>query len=157
MPCYFLARYASHYLCVFCTSHCSTFLLLTFILLFFLDVLQLGIWREANSLADPSLRKIIPDLVNLQLESRASTTVQKYRSGWLKWRGWAASKIGVQVIPAKPLHIALFISELTKISVRNNTGISPIQSVVYSIQWGHNLAGIEECPTSHPHTLLSHP
>jgi len=103
-----------------------------FILLFFLDVLQFGIWREANSLADPSLRKIVPDLV--QLESRAPATLQKYRSGWLKRRGWAASKIGVQVIPAEPLHIALFISGLTKISVRNNTGISPIESVVYSIQ-----------------------
>ena len=64
------------------------------------------------------MRKIDPDLVNLQLESRAPATVQKYKSGWLKWRGWAASKIGVQVIPAKPLHIALFISELTKISVK---------------------------------------
>ena len=84
-------------------------------LLLFHDVLQFGIWREANSLADPSLRKIVPDLVKLQLESRAPATVQKYRSGWLKWRGWAASKIGVQVIPAKPLHIALFVSELTKI------------------------------------------
>ena len=113
-------------------SRCSTFLLLTFILLFFLDVLQFGIWREANSLADPSLRKIVSDLV--QLESRAPATVQKYRSVWLKRRGWAASRIGVQVIPAKPLHIALFISGLTKISVRNNTGISPIESVVYSIQ-----------------------
>ena len=48
------------------------------------------------------------------------------------------------------MHAALFISELTKISVTSNTGISPIESVVYSIQWGHNLAGIEECPTSHP-------
>jgi len=78
VPCYFLARYASHYLSVFRMSRCSTFLLLTFILLFFLDVLQFGIWREANSLADPSLGKIVPDLVNLQLESRAPATVQKY-------------------------------------------------------------------------------
>ena len=131
----------------FVFSRCSTFLLLTFILLFFLDVLQFGIWREANSLADLSLRKIVPDLVNLQLESRAPATVQKYRSAGVA--GQLPAKIGVQVIPAKPLHIALFISELTKISVRNNTGISPIESVIYSIQWGHNLAGIEECPTSH--------
>ena len=88
--------------------------------------------------------------------SRAPASVQKYRSVWLKWRDWAASKISIQVIPVKPLHIALFISELTKISVRNNTGISPIESVVYSIQWGHNLAGLEECPTSHP-TPCCHP
>ena len=124
---------------------------LSCLLLFsFLDVLQSGIWPEANSLSDPSLRRIVPDLLDLQLESKAPSTLQKYRSGWLKWRDWAASKIGVQVIPAKPLHIALFISELVKNSVKNDTGISPIECVVYSIRWGHNLAGIEECPTSHP-------
>ena len=76
--------------------------------------------------------------------------MQKYRSGWLKWRPWAASKIGVQIIPAKPLHVALFISELTVISVNNNTGISSIESVLYGIKWAHSLAGIVECSTSHP-------
>ena len=76
--------------------------------------------------------------------------MQKYRSGWLKWRQWAAPKIGVQVIPAKPLHVALFISELTVISVSNNTGISSIESVLYGIKWAHSLARIVECPTSHP-------
>ena len=83
----------------------------------------MGIWREANSLVDPSLRKLIPNLLHLQLESRAPSALQKYRSGWLKWRQWAASKIGIQAIPAKPLHVMLFISKLTVISVSNNTGI----------------------------------
>ena len=75
--------------------------------------------------------------------------MQKYSSGWLKCRQWAASKIGVQVIPAKPLYVALFVSELTEISVSNNTGISSIESVnvLYGIKWGHNLAGIVESPT----------
>ena len=112
--------------------------------------LQSGIWREANSLVDPSLRRLVPNLLHLQLDSKAPSTVQKYRFGWLKWRQWAASKIGVQVIPAKPLHVALFISELTVISVSNNTGISSIESVLYGIKWGHSLAGIVDCPTSHP-------
>ena len=138
--------------CLYCVSPflCySTFFLLTFIL-FLVDVLQSGIWREANSLVDPSLRRLCPNLLRLQLESRAPSTVQKYRSGWLKWSQWAASKIGVQVIPAKPLHVALFISELTVISVSNNTGISSIESVLYGIKWGHSLAWIVDCPTSHP-------
>ena len=126
----------------------SPFFLFSFVL--FLDVLQSEIWREANSLTDESLRKLVPDLLHLQFESKAPSTVQKYKSGWIRWRKWTESKIGVQVIPAKPLHIALFISELTAISVSNNTGISPIESVVYSIKWGHSLAGIVECPTSHP-------
>ena len=129
----------------------SSFFLLTFILFYcLLDVLQSGIWREANSLVDPSLRRLVPNLLHLQLESKAPSTVQKYRSGWLKWSHWAASEIGVRVIPAKPLHVALFISELTVISVGNYTGISSIESVLYGIKWGHSLAGIVDCPTSHP-------
>ena len=47
------------------------------------------------------------------------------------------------------MHVALFISELTVISVSNNTGISSIESVLYGIKWGHSLAGIVDCPTSH--------
>ena len=125
-------------------------LLLFYFIFILVDVLQSGIWREANSLVDPSLGGLVPSLLHLQLESKAPSTVQKYRSGWLKWRQWAASKIGVQVIPAKPLHVALFISELTVISISNNTGISCIESVVYGIKWGQSLAGIVDCPTSHP-------
>ena len=37
-------------------------------------------------------------------------------------------KIGIPLIPAKPLHIALFITELTKICVENNMGVSPIEA-----------------------------
>ena len=98
----------------------------------------------------PCARKLVPDLLHLQFESKAPSTVQKYRSGWIRWREWADSKFGVPVIPAKPLHIALFISELTAVSISNNTGISPIESVVYGIKWGHSLASIVECPTGHP-------
>ena len=72
--------------------------------------------------------------MHLQLDSRAPSTVQKYRSGWLKWRQWAVPKTGVPVISAKSLHVALFISELTVISVSNNTGISSIESVLYGIK-----------------------
>ena len=40
-------------------------------------------------------------------------------------------KIGIPLIPAKPLHIALFITELTKICVENNMGVSPIEAALY--------------------------
>jgi len=125
-------------------------LLLFYFILFLVDVLQSGIWHDANSLVNPSLHRLVPNLLHLQLESRAPSTVQKYRCGWLKWRQCAASKIGIQVIPEKPLHVALFISELTAVLVSNNTGISSIESVLYHIKWGHSLAGKVECPTSHP-------
>ena len=44
----------------------------------------------------------------------------------------------------------MHVSELTVISVSNNTGISSIESVPYGIKWGHSLAGIVDGPTSHP-------
>ena len=49
-----------------------------------------GIWNEVAVLEDPSLRSLVPDLLDLQMESRASSTVTKYKSGWLKWRAFAS-------------------------------------------------------------------
>ena len=117
---------------------------------FLSDALRSQIWLEAASLSDSSLSDMIPGLIDLQLEARAPSTVLKYKSGWLRWREWALSKIGVPVIPGKPLHIALFISELAKRSSENNIGVSSIESAVYAIKWGHAMAGIEACPVSHP-------
>ena len=93
---------------------------------------------------------MVPGLIDLQLHAKAPSTVLKYKSGWLRWREWALSKIGVPVIQAKLLHIALFISELAKRSSENNIGVSSIKSAVYAIKWGHAMAGIEACPVSHP-------
>ena len=54
------------------------------------------------------------------------------------------------VIPAKPLHIALFITQLTNICLANNTGVSPIKAVVYDINWAHSMTGLEICSANHP-------
>ena len=116
----------------------------------FSDVLISGIWRDASDLEDPSLRRLVPDLLDLQLGSRAPSALAKYKSGWLRWRAWASSKIGVPVIPAKPLHIALFISELASICVANSTGVSSVEAVVYGIKWAHSMTGLDICPVSHP-------
>ena len=60
---------ASHFLFVLCISFLcySTFffcLLLFYFILFLVDVLQSGIWRDANSLVDPSLRRLVPNLLH---------------------------------------------------------------------------------------------
>ena len=41
----------------------------------FSDVLMYGIWNEVAVLEDPSLRSLVPDLLDLQMGSRASSTV----------------------------------------------------------------------------------
>ena len=112
-------------------------------------MLQTGIWRDPTALTDPSLTSEIPALLDLVTFQSTLHLTKVYGTGWSRWRNWATSKIGVPVIPAKPLHVALFVSELHKASVANNTGFSTIQSVIYSIKWAHNLAGIEDCPTGH--------
>ena len=114
-----------------------------------------GIWNEVAVLEDPSLRSLVPDLLDLQMGSRASSTVTKYKSGWLRWRAWACSKIGVWVIPAKPLHIAFFITELTNNCLASNTGVSSVEAVVYGIKWAHSMAGLVSCPVSHPLVKLA--
>ncbi|PFX31643.1 hypothetical protein AWC38_SpisGene3542 [Stylophora pistillata] len=114
------------------------------------DVLSSGIWLEAASLSDSSLSEMVPGLIDLQLDAKAPSTVLKYKSGWLRWRRWALSKLGVLVVPTKPLHIALFISELAKRSSENSFGVSPVESAIYANKWGHAMAGIEACPVSHP-------
>ena len=114
------------------------------------DVFQVGIWREAPSLEDPLLQSLLPDLLDLQLESKAISTLSKYNNGWSRWRRWPSSKMGVSVIPAKPLHIALFITDLCQTAIQKGTGISSIEGLLYSIRWAHKLAGVERCPTDHP-------
>ncbi|CAH3115652.1 unnamed protein product [Porites lobata] len=141
-PFFTVAQNSECWLC----ANCLIFTIFSFLS----DVLSSGIWLEAASLSDSSLSDMVPGLINLQLDAKAPSTVLKYKSGWLRWREWALSKIGVPVIPAKPLHIALFISELAKRSSENNIGVSSIESAVYAIKWGHAMAGFEACPVSHP-------
>lgn len=96
------------------------------------STLRCAVWFQASSICNSVLKGLHP------------------QSGWLRWCEWSSSKIGVPVIPAKLLHIALFISELTKGSVVNDNGSSYVKSVLYGIKWGHTIAGIEACPISHP-------
>ena len=58
--------------------------------------------------------------------------------------------MGVPVIPAKPLHIALYITDLCQEALRKGNGTSSIEGLFYSICWAHKLAGIECCLTDHP-------
>ena len=101
-------------------------------------------------MVDCSLVKLLPNLFDLQLNARAPSTARKYQSYWLKWRTWASSKCGVSVLPADPLHVALFLTDLAYVAVEKGTGISSLDAVTYSIAWVHKLAGLEVRPTEHP-------
>ena len=55
------------------------------------DVLSSGNWLKAASLSD-SLSDMVPGLIDLQLDTKAPSTVLKYKPGWLRWREWALFK-----------------------------------------------------------------
>ena len=57
---------------------------------------------------------------------------------------------GVSVIPAKPLHIAFFITELTNNCLASNMGVSSVEAVVHGVKWAHQLAGLVLCPVTQP-------
>lgn len=68
-----------------------------------------------SGLRQPS--PFVPSLTHLQLGSKAPSTVAKYKSGWLA--GWAASKVGVLVILARPLHIGPLCNGAEDVCIKN--------------------------------------
>ena len=94
---------------------------------FLTDILQTNSWISLRALDDISLKNLVPNMMELQLGARASSTVRKYRAAWLKWRTWALSKTDVPVIPAQPAHVALFITELANTARVKGLGFSTLE------------------------------
>ena len=92
---------------------------------------------------------MVPRLVDIVLESSTANTTYKYSNGWQRWKAWAHSKLGVPVLLAVPLQVALYLTELVERPQLEGHSASVIESALYSIQWGHRLAGMES-PTIHP-------
>ena len=113
------------------------------------DVIQVGVWKEANKLCDPALSARVPQLLDLVIALNAPSTATKYSYGWNRWSRWAQSKRGVHFIPACPLHVALYLLELTEDALQKNVGCSVIDSALYGIRWAHKVAGLES-PAQHP-------
>ena len=61
---------------------------------------------------------------------------------------------GVPLLPAQPLHVALYLLELTETAEQKNTGHSTIDSALFGIRWGHKMAGVES-PTQHPTVIAA--
>ena len=105
----------------------------------------LGLFQAdvCSSLEDPSLQLLVPQMVDLLVGSSALNTVQKSSSKWKKWQAWAKPKLGVSVLPAVPLQVALYLTEVTKEAVDHGHSVVVIEYTAYSIRWGHRMAGME--------------
>ena len=119
------------------------------LLQFLSDILETDSWLSLKTLVDPSLKNLVPNMMDLQLGARASSTVRKYRAAWLEWRTWALAKVDVPVIPVQPAHVALFITELANTARAKGLGFSTLESAGYGIAWTHKMGGLAESPTDH--------
>ena len=63
--------------------------------------------------------------------------------GWLRWRTWASQYSEVNVIPADPLYVALYMLDI----YQEARTAAPVNLAFYSISWAHKTAGVED-PTS---------
>ena len=59
------------------------------------------------------------------------------------------ASMGVSVLPAVLLQVALYLTELTKKAADHGHSVAVIESAAYSIRWGHRMAGVES-PSDHP-------
>ena len=118
---------------------------------FLTDILKTDSWISLKTLVDISLKNLEPNMMELQLGARASSTMRKYRAAWLKWRTWTLSKIDVPVIPAQPAHVALFIyNRACKHGKIKGLGFSTLGGAVYGIAWAHKMGGLNLSSTDHP-------
>ncbi|CAG2202531.1 unnamed protein product [Mytilus edulis] len=110
---------------------------------------QLQFWKlyisEVNAFESeinflpPALHTNVDVLVDLLSESKADSTVKTYHAGFIRWKKWAVHN-GISrcdILPAKSLHVALYLSSL----VQNSRTASPVISAFYSIQWAHHMIG----------------
>ncbi|VDI73972.1 Hypothetical predicted protein [Mytilus galloprovincialis] len=87
----------------------------------------------------PALHTNVDVLMDLLCESKADSTVKTYHAGFIRWKKWAVYN-GISrcdILPAKSLHVALYLSSL----VQNSHTASPVISAFYSIQWAHHMIG----------------
>jgi hypothetical protein len=72
-------------------------------------------------------------------DSRSDNTNVKYLSYFKKWENFIKEK-GGNSVPASPIHIALYLTDL----LDKMNSASVISATVYSIKWAHGLKGLPD-------------
>ena len=101
--------------------------------------------EDQHEIRDARLKAVVATLPSLLTTARRPNTVRKYSGGWLRWTRWAKNYPEVDVFPAKPLHLAAYLSVVSKEA--NSPG--PVETAFYSMKFAHNLLGADN-PADHP-------
>lgn len=103
------------------------------------DVLASDLWkfgfRELQCSSHlTSLAQGLPDVL---LASKAPATLDKYRSAWTGWKRWASRFPCIDVYPAKPFQVALYLKDV----LCSASSVALITSAVNGIRWAHQVTG----------------
>ena len=82
------------------------------------------------------LRSLADKMPHYVIQSRSDNTVSTYFGGFKRWKIFAEQH-NLNVLPAEPIHVALYLTQLLDSGVSNHV----VNSAVYSIKWAHELNG----------------
>ncbi|KAJ8316657.1 hypothetical protein KUTeg_005792 [Tegillarca granosa] len=97
-----------------------------------------------NGTVSDKLQHLAHSMVNHLVSSRSDNTIKNYFSAFKKWQTFANSE-NLKAIPAEPIHVALFLTDL----MNNGKSVNVIQYVVYGSKWVHKLRGVSDPTNNH--------
>ena len=96
------------------------------------DIIRENLQQSAK-VRHPVLTEIADGLPKLLAQARAPTTNRAYGYAYKKWKAWSDNYDEVDALPAKPVHVILFLMVLGK----KAKTFSAINSAVSAISWAH--------------------
>ena len=82
-------------------------------------------------------------------QSRADSTLSRYAPHWRRFTLWC-SRFGVRALPAKPLHIAMFLAQTLQYALEQSLAYGVVKASSAAIFQAHSLAGFRNTRTDHP-------
>ncbi|VDI68772.1 Hypothetical predicted protein [Mytilus galloprovincialis] len=101
---------------------------------------NVGAAVEANKVSkDHILYDLTGKISSFLLDSRSNNTIKTYFSSFNRWSTFIKEH-GFNNLPAAPIHVALYITNL----IDKNCSPNVINSAIYSLKWVHELNGFAE-------------
>ncbi len=97
-----------------------------------------GVWSSLHELKDPELQRLAGTLPDTVLQSRASSTTQKYLYAYKRWKTWADARPEVSAFPVNEVHFALYLVHLGE----SLSSAASVQVALNAVSWVHQLASL---------------
>ena len=93
--------------------------------------------EHVKDLEDPELKELADKLPDTILHTRANSTVKKYLGAFKRWKAWAKQH-GMTALPAKEVHVALYLQHLGDTSQSK----AALEAACNALVWIHSTAGL---------------